>query len=107
METLPNSQFSAGQKELANNSSTVHDPRYEAVLIAQAPDYAVKSARKTNQDVHTSQRETTIAHERPIPPEAMQALSNASTHSADAARVQQIMVLYTDGRFETFRPAEQ
>ena len=42
--------------------------------------------------------------ERPISAEAMQALNNAGVRMGDTARVQQIMVLYTDGRFETFRP---
>ncbi|MDE6270199.1 MAG: hypothetical protein K2M12_05015, partial [Muribaculaceae bacterium] len=45
--------------------------------------------------------------DRQISAEEMQALSSAGLRVGDAARVQQIMVLYTDGRFETFRPASE
>lgn len=111
METNANNRFSEPQDTQNPNQTSAHEPRYEAVLIAQAPDYDEHSIRgKQSQDSQHNQfaHQTGNARgtsERPITPEAMQALNNAGVRVADTARVQQIMVLYTDGRFETFRPA--
>jgi len=48
-----------------------------------------------------------VSQERPAVEDTVKSLGGMGAKITDTARVQQIMVLYTDGRFETFRPAEQ
>lgn len=110
METTPNTQISQPQNSPNQTVSQAQEPRYETVLIAQAPDYEDRQARpnqshEARSDRFVQQNGAGCNPERPISAEAMQALNNAGVKVADTARVQQIMVLYTDGRFETFRPA--
>ena len=100
-------QTSAPQNRTENEYNTAQEPRYEAVFVAQAPDYANVQRREIRSESYLVQHNVSPTLEKPIPKEAMQALSNAGARSGETARVQQIMVLYTDGRFETFRPAEQ
>lgn len=107
METDANMQTSAPQNRTENEYNTAQEPRYEAVFVAQAPDYANVQRREIRSESYPVQHNVSPTLEKPIPKEAMQALSNAGARSGETARVQQIMVLYTDGRFETFRPAEQ
>ena len=104
MEYDANFKTSRPQKAEEKPASTAQEPRYEAVYIAQSPDYN-NPPRKSNYNSAAPEAEKP-ANERPISAEAMQALSNAGARIADSARVQQIMVLYTDGRFETFTPAD-
>lgn len=99
MECDSNFEVSKPQITPKKHTSAVQEPRYDTVYIAQSPDYK-DPARTTNYE------SATPTGDRPIPAEAMQALSNAGARIADTARVQQIMVLYTDGRFETFTPAD-
>ena len=88
--------------------SEVQEPRYEAVWAAQAPDYDQRAQRQNRQpEAYQSSGAARGTHERPISAEAIQALNNAGVRMGDTARVQQIMVLFTDGRFEAFTPADQ
>lgn len=108
MEGDANMQISEPQKTAAQTVQEVQEPRYEAVWVAQAPDYENRAQRPNRApDSYQQQNTPRQSNERPISAEAMQALSNVGVRVGDAARVQQIMVLYTDGRFETFKPAEQ
>lgn len=112
MEQNANMQFSQPQNQPISASGQVQEPRYETVLIAQAPDYDARQsrARQTTEAQprqFVQQNVSRGASERQISPEEMKALSSAGLRVGDAARVQQIMVLYTDGRFETFRPASE
>lgn len=109
MEVNPNTRFSEPQIRHETTPSQAQEPRYEAVLIAHAPEYPDKQPRgnqnqEANSNPFAQQNPQRNNPERPISAEAMQALNNAGVRMADTARVQQIMVLYTDGRFETFRP---
>ncbi len=108
MEGCTDMQISEPQKAAAQPASEVQEPRYEAVWVAQAPDYDNRAPKPNRtQDMYQQQNPPRQSNERPISAEAMQALSNVGVRMGDTARVQQIMVLYTDGRFETFKPAEQ
>lgn len=109
MEVNPNTRFSEPQNKPETAPSQAQEPRYEAVLIAHAPEYPDKQPRgnqnqDSNNNVSSQYNQPRNNPERPISAEAMQALNNAGVRMGDTARVQQIMVLYTDGRFETFRP---
>lgn len=109
MEVNPNTRFSEPQIRPETTPSQAQEPRYEAVLIAHAPEYHDKQPRgnqnqEANSNPFAQQNPPRSNPERPISAEAMQALNNAGVRMGDTARVQQIMVLYTDGRFETFRP---
>lgn len=108
METAANMQTSERQNPAINAIAEAKGPRYEAVYVAQAPDYANMERREKRPNevaqAHTMAKPT---NESPISAETMQALSNAGVRMTDGVRVQQIMVLYTDGRFESFRPSDQ
>lgn len=109
METVVNIKTSQPQKTLDFTTQDIQEPKYEDVFIAQAPDYSEQSRNnnKTSEAYSPSHAgNTPTTDERHLSSEAMQALNNFSARGSDSARVQQIMVLYTDGRFETFRPAE-
>jgi len=100
MESCSDSQISERQNALSKVYSNTQDSRYETLSAAQPSDYDTQRQHVgQHQDSHVH-----MAKERSISAEAMQAVG---VRVADAARVQQIMVLYTDGRFETFRPADQ
>ncbi|MDE6497575.1 MAG: helix-turn-helix transcriptional regulator [Muribaculaceae bacterium] len=110
MEHGSNIEFSATQNAASPSPVAAQEPVYETVFIAQSPDYD-SLGRSSNQrsDVRKTQSAVSraVQPERSISDEAMQALSKAGARVNENARVQQIMVLYTDGRFETFKPAEQ
>ena len=108
MECAVNTQISEPQKAPVPTPSEVQEPRYEAVWAAQAPDYDQRAQRQNRQpEAYQSSGAARGTHERPISAEAIQALNNAGVRMGDTARVQQIMVLFTDGRFEAFTPADQ
>ena len=110
MEHDSNIEISAPQNTPLSAPSTAQEPVFETVFIAQAPDYDTVG-RNANQRNEGRKPQTAPSRppqpERSITDEAMQALSKAGARVSENARVQQIMVLYTDGRFETFKPAEQ
>ena len=59
------------------------------------------------EEIERQRQERLAAEAEQTSAEAIQALNNAGVRMGDTARVQQIMVLFTDGRFEAFTPADQ
>ncbi len=106
MECESNTRTSEPQKNFNFTTNETHEPNYEAVFIAQAPDYDNNADRQSQHDVYKPAPHP-VSQERPAVEDTVKSLGCMGAKITDTARVQQIMVLYTDGRFETFRPAEQ
>lgn len=106
MECEPNMKTSEPQKNFNFTPDEMHEPNYEAVFIAQAPDYDRNTGRQSQHNVYKPVPHP-VSQERPAVEDTVKSLGGMGAKITDTARVQQIMVLYTDGRFETFRPAEQ
>lgn len=108
MEAAPEIKTSEAQKDAQAHYSPAQSANSWAVGSMDSPSSGATAYRRNETQTVHRQPESAPRPvlERPLPEEAMQALSNYGLREPDGARVQQIMVLYTDGRFQTFMPTD-